>query len=258
MLGKIQILAGVTALFLFACSILPASAATIDGRDLTVQGSERPVKVRVFSIPGVAPRPAVLLLHGAGAMDPLGAGFTSYIDSLTANGMDAYVVFYYSDADMMLMGSSEHSVRAKTVQTRIEAWAKLVGDVASFALRRPESNGRVGALGISNGATLGVAAAARDARILALVACYGSFPPIENVRRLPPMLILQGDADQVIPPIAGKELINYVKAIGGNAQLVSYPGAGHGFDLNTNPSNVAGADARRRAILFLTHFLGVQ
>ena len=102
-------------------------------------------------------------------------------------------------------------------------------------------------LGVSNGATLGVAAAARDARISALVACYGSFPPIQNVRRIPPLLVLHGGADQVIPPIAGKELVDYAKTLGGFAQLVSYPGAGHGFDLAPGPANSAGEDARRRA-----------
>jgi carboxymethylenebutenolidase len=141
--------------------------------------------------------------------------FRSYIAALTAEGMDAYVVFYYSDADAVAMGSADHAVRAKTFQNRVEAWARLVGDVVGYALGRPETNGRVGVLGVSNGATLGVAAAARDARISALVACYGSFPPIQNVRRMPPLLVLHGDADQVIPPIAGKELVDYAKALGG-------------------------------------------
>ena len=237
---------------LSAFGVFSTSAEAVEGHDIIVPAAERPVKIRMFTAPGNLPRPAVLLLHGAGQVDPRGDGFRRYTEALTSVGIDAYVVYYYNDADTVAMGSPDHAVRSKAFTDRVGAWAKLVSDVVTFVINRPETNGRVGVLGVSNGGTLGVGAATRDPRISALVACYGSFPPNMSFLRMPPTLILHGDADQVIPPVAGKDLADIVKKLGGFVQLVTYPGAGHGFDL---VDSAAGIDARRRAVTFLSQLL---
>ena len=46
-----------------------ASAADIQGKQITLPSSERQVHVTQFKAPGTAPRPSVLLLHGAGGFD---------------------------------------------------------------------------------------------------------------------------------------------------------------------------------------------
>ena len=53
----------------FAGSTGLASAADIEGKKITLPSTERAVHVTQFKAPGDAPRPSVLLLHGAGGFD---------------------------------------------------------------------------------------------------------------------------------------------------------------------------------------------
>jgi carboxymethylenebutenolidase len=76
------------------------------------------------------------------------------------------------------------------------------------------------------------------------------FPVIDRVRRFPPLLVLHGDADAIITVDRGKELASLAKDMGGSADLVIYPGIGHGFGARLNTKD--GADALARTIAFLT------
>src|SRR5881394_2594985 len=76
-----------------------ASAADIEGKKITLPSTERAVHVTQFKAPGDAPRPSVLLLHGAGGFDRRLANNERYAAQLAAQGFDAYLVYYYSDRD---------------------------------------------------------------------------------------------------------------------------------------------------------------
>jgi carboxymethylenebutenolidase len=51
-----------------------------------------------------------------------------------------------------------------------------------------------------------------------------------QVRNFPPLLILHGEEDQVIPVSRAYELRDAVMAQGGEVEIKIYPGAGHGFN----------------------------
>src|SRR5437667_208498 len=73
------------------------------------------------------------------------------------------------------------------------------------------------------------AASARDPRIAALVVFYGFIPNGQHARidRLPPLLLLHGDADDNVPLLFGQTLLSFARQLGGRAELVVYPGEGH-------------------------------
>src|SRR5215472_5227680 len=83
---------------LSALALLPAiaSAAEIEGRHIILPATERQVNVTYFRAPGEALRPSVLLLHGAIGFDAQIANYDHYCSELAGNGMDAYLVYYYS------------------------------------------------------------------------------------------------------------------------------------------------------------------
>jgi carboxymethylenebutenolidase len=228
--------------------VLPgiAGAAEIEGSHILLPAKERQVKVTYFRAPGEAPRPSVLLLHGAMGFDAQIANYDRYCSELASNGMDAYLVYYYSFNDQRSMTSGTDVFVA-----RFRTWARLVDDLADDLLAERQSNGRVGLIGFSNGAILASGASALDSHITAAVIYYGGvpFPMNDQVTRFPPLLILHGDADTIIPVGRGKELASFAKRLGGTADLVIYPGAGHGFGsrLNTND----GTDALARTVTFL-------
>jgi len=233
---------------LLAFGLLPGMtrAADIEGQHIVLPAKERQVNVTYFRAPGEAPRPAVLLLHGANGFDAQIVNYDRYCSELAGNGMDAYLVYYHSFADQHSMASG-----TDVFIDRFGAWARLVDDLAGDVLAAKQSNGKVGLIGFSNGGFLAAGAGALDARINAAVIYYGAvpFPIIDRVTRFPPLLVLHGDADAIIQVDRGKELASLARQLGGSADLVIYPGATHGFGSRLNTKD--GADALARTIAFL-------
>ena len=59
---------------------------------------------------------------------------------------------------------------------------------------------------------------------------YAEISPLEHVRpKLPPMLILQGDADTTTPPSGHREFERRMKKHKNDCRLILYPGQKHGF-----------------------------
>jgi carboxymethylenebutenolidase len=244
--------------FLFAALALLAfagevSAADIEGTKMTLPASERQVRVTYFRAPGEAPRPAALLLHGAGGFDRRLADNSRYAAMLAEAGIDAYLVYYYSDLDEKMMFSG-----LNVFENRYPNWAKMVGDLADNLVKQKDSNGKVGLVGFSNGGILATGAATLDTTINAAVIYYGTDPwPLgKPATRFPLLLVLHGDADRVIPVEAGKELAGEAKALGGRAELVIYPGQSHGFAADWAKKDAT--DAFNRTVAFLKKELGVK
>lgn len=244
-MGWIRIFAGA----LLAFGLLPgmARAADIEGRAMVLPAKERQVNVVYFRAPGDAPRPAVLLLHGAMGFDAQLVSYDRYAAQLASNGMDAYLVYYYSPNDQRSMTSGTDVFMA-----RFAAWARLVDDLAGDLLAEKQSNGKVGLIGFSNGGFLAAGAGGLDPHINAAVIYYGAvpFPVGDQITRFPPLLILHGDADTVITVDRGKELAAIAQRLGGTADLVIYPGERHGFGSRLNTKD--GADALARTVMFLS------
>lgn len=237
-------IAGAMAAAVFGFLAVTAEAA--EGQKLVLPAQERQVHVTYFRAPGDAPRPAALLLHGANGFDSQIGGYNEYASDLVEHGIDAYLVYYYSPADEENMfGGVDVFVR------RYAAWTRLISDLAGDVLGSKDSNGKIGLVGFSNGGTLAGGTAARDPRITAAVVYYGTspFPMDVPVKRFPPLLILHGDADAIIPVEQGRHLADVAKELGGSAELVIYPGERHGFGARLQTAN--STDALNRTVAFL-------
>jgi carboxymethylenebutenolidase len=245
---------GVAALFAasailvgLVCIAKAAQSTEIHGTAMTLPATERQVKVTRFRVPGEAKRPAALLLHGGGGFDRRITEYNRYASALANAGIDAYLVYYYSANDERGMSSGD----VDTFTGRYPSWAKLVNDLAADVLAQPQSNGKVGLVGFSNGGILATGASTLNPKINAAVIYYGTEPwPLrQKITHLPPLLVLHGDADQVIPVLAGHQLASLARSLGTKVDLVVYPGEGHGFA--PDMSNKNGADALDRTIAFL-------
>src|SRR5215472_14167737 len=230
-----------------------ALAADIQGKKITLPSSERQVHVTQFKAPGTAPRPSVLLLHGAGGFDRRLDDYNRYASALANQGIDAYLVYYYSDLDDKMMSNG-----VDVFEQRYAAWAKTVGEMAEYLEKQKDSNGKAALVGFSNGGILATGASTLDPKINAAVIYYGTDPWPLGVRakRFPPLLVLHGDADQIIPVDAGKELAAEAKALGAPVDLVIYPGESHGFGADFEKKNAT--DALNRTVSFLRKQLEVK
>lgn len=200
-----------------------------------------------------AKRPGVALLHGSAGFEFRLHAYQRHADALTAGGIDAYLVRYYSRADdkaLATIGSREGRTAYRV--RRCDAWAERVSSALSAILARPDCSGRLGLLGFSLGGYVAAETAARDARVAALAVMYGGMPDgfVPQVKRLPPLIALHGDADHNVPLAKGRELVTLAKAVGAAADIVVYPGKAHGFDLADTDADPASSDAIKRVTDF--------
>jgi carboxymethylenebutenolidase len=131
-------------------------------------------------------------------------------------------------------------------------WMETLSDALTFAAGRPGvDGGRLGVVGISLGAALGLSQAVGDPRIKAVVDYFGPVPEgsLQGAARLPPTLVLHGAADPIVPVSNARALEGFLKAKGIPHEVRIYPGEGHGF------SGAAQADATARAAAFLDRHL---
>jgi len=250
MKSPMRILWALLALFAFASVTSPVLAADVQGREMTLPASERAVKVEYYHASGNAKRPAVLMLHGGqgwGGAEGRTDSFQHYASELAQHGFDTYMVYYYSDQDIADRKANAPGVSIR----RFPAWAKLVSDLTSDVKRMPDSNGKLGLVGFSNGGNLSAHATPLDKNIDAAVIYYGgvSRVPDFQAKRFPPLMIFHGEADTREPIERGRKLYEVAKALGGPVEFHSYPGINHGFGQNLGTP--AADDAFKRTLVFL-------
>ena len=212
---------------------------------LRVDADEGRVLLTRYAADREGKRPGVLILHGANGFELNPGAYARYANALVARGIDAYLLPYLNDADVSAFKTSREKREAYET-TRFDAWAKRVSAVITAALARPESSGRIGLLGVSLGGYVAADAASRDERVAALAVLYGGMPDaaVPEVKRLPPLIELHGEADRNVPPAKGEELVKLAKSIGAEAEFVGYLGKPHAFDFVADDPMTADAVGR--------------
>ncbi len=188
--------------------------------------------------------PAVLLLHGRDGLVQGGPRYRPLARELAGHGLVVFLVEYFG---------GPRPAREVTDLTQFLGWARRVETVLAHAAVGPTGRARpVGLVGFSLGGYLAVAVAARDRRVGAVVECSGGLPaPLAGaLGRMPPVLILHGEADLIVPVSEAARLRDALEAGGQPCETVLYPGEGHAF------SPAIAQDAMRLAVAFLRRRLG--
>jgi carboxymethylenebutenolidase len=235
----------------------PTNAKTPE--EFNVEAEEGRVALTRYPADHVGKRAAVLVLHGSRGIELKPRAYQRYADALNAAGVDVYLARYFTAADIQALDpkASAGQRRDAYEAERFEGWTRRMSSVVTAVLARPENSGRVGLLGFSLGGFVAAGTAAHDERVAALAVLYGGMPDAmaSEVKRLPPLIELHGEADRNVPLAKGQELVRLAKAVGSDAELVTYPGREHGFDFSdTDPMT---ADAIGRVTRFFQARLGV-
>jgi carboxymethylenebutenolidase len=180
--------------------------------------------------------PAIIALHGSGG------GHDSLAEiarPLAMKGFCVYVPHYFDRT-----GTVEAQMPGMFLNFPL--WMKTLWDVVSLIAQQPAVDGeRIGVLGFSLGAYLALSLGSIDARVKAVAEYFGGLPREIRpfIRRLPPTLILHGDADTVVPVAEAFSLEEALKERKVPYEIEIYPAEGHHFTAETR----AKADARMHA-----------
>ncbi len=186
----------------------------------------RAVRVDGTEPGGTAPWPALVLLHGAGGNTDF---WLERIAPFVAKlGVAVYAVHYFdrtgtARADPAMLADGKH----------VPLWMETIRDaVAAIAARPGVDAGRVAMVGISLGAFLSLAVAAEGLRVKAIVEVSGGLvPPYAGLvtRKFPPVLIVNGDQDAVVPVAMAYGVEKRLKELGVACRVEILAGEGHWF-----------------------------
>jgi carboxymethylenebutenolidase len=207
--------------------------------------------IRIASAGDSAQHPVILLLHGRAGLQAGRNVYNRYADRLASHGFDVYAVQYHNAGDERIMASPDRSARQDRFEGRLRAWIATVRAAIDYVARQPTTDGRrIGLLGFSNGALLAIGTAGLDRRVGAVVELYGAMPSALSgtITRLPPTLILHGDADRAIGVERAYGLERFLQQRSIPHAIHIYPGADHAFD--ADPANLDARDAERRTAAF--------
>jgi len=221
--------------------------STLLGGDVRIENTAfdsagRNITVQQF-LPSAAGRyPAVLALHGSGGIREGWADQPSRL--MAAQGYAVFVVHYFERTGTTWADPD-------STRSHFPLWMQTIGDAITFAAKHDAVDARrIALLGFSLGAYLALSVASVEPRVKAVVDFFGGMPPeLQGFTRMPPVLILHGEQDRVVPVSEATQLEQLPKRAGTPFEMKLYPGAGHGF------SGLQLLDAGQRTVQFLKRYL---
>jgi len=237
-------------LVLLAFAALPATPASaearfsvqVERRSFSIQGHS--VSVEVYRPRGAVKTPAVLLLHGAGG---IGSGWLLYPQArlIATRGISVFVVDYFAG----MRGRKA----TKSAAHRYAEREAVIAEAIAFAARQTYIDpGKIGLYGISLGGFQALGLATRDTRIGAVASMFGAMSQhiaLDSVGRMPPVLLLHGARDRVVPLRRAFEVGRMLDRLGTPYEMKVYTELGHAF------SQRARDDAAERAADFFDRHL---
>jgi dienelactone hydrolase len=221
-----------------------AQAGTVKESKDTFESGGKKITVELFEPDTAGKHPVVIVLHGAEGMSFGGINYRIISRRLAQNGYVAIFPHYFERTDTM-------SALGIPAFVNFKPWLGTIGELLTYAGKRPNvDEKRVGLLGLSLGAYLSLSTAAKDARVTAVVEYFGGLPDViaKTTEKMPPTMILHGDADKLVPVEEAYRLEKLCKEKGWTYEMKIYPGGTHGLrDFQD--------DASKRTLEFFAKYL---
>lgn len=166
--------------------------------------------------------PGLLLLHGADGLVYGGDRYRLAAGLVAASGYHVALVHY-------LDRTGDKRVDYGTLRRDYPLWTATVRDGLTFLAGQPGvAPERLGIVGVSLGGALALSTAAADRRVKAVVEYSGPVPDdVSDGAKLPPTLVLHGEADRIVPSSHARRLERILQAAETPHEVQLYPGQGH-------------------------------
>lgn len=180
----------------------------------------------------------VYLLHGSDGLSH--AGRYQFAAQTIANAGYSVLLPRYFEA------TSDSRARYGDIRSKYGIWLRTLEAILAEPPPGTVAD-RVAVVGFSLGGALALSLASRSSRIRAVVDFFGFEPEdLAAGRRLPPTLILHGDADRVVPVANATAIERLIRSQGGTVESRIYPGEGHGLSLASLPDAIGRTQDFRR------------
>lgn len=209
-------------LCLCSFSVAFAGEAKVERQLSTFQSRGKSIRIEWFR--GNPKGDTVIFLYGSGGIEKKDGYFRYFADTLAKRGYNCAILHYF-DRDGIAWASSAQ------MGQHFSDWLLTIKDAIAYA-EKQTGNKKVALVGHSLGAQLALVEASRDKQVSAIVDMSGSLVfPLKAKAKLPPVLIIHGDKDSVVPLKKEKHLETVLKGMGTHFEKKIFPGQGHSFDL---------------------------
>jgi carboxymethylenebutenolidase len=203
------------------------------------------------SAPG--PHPAVIILGGSAGWRPF---YAEIARNFADSGFVTLAVDYYAE-------TGRDTTRVDRLM-KWPLWKATVRNAVEYLKASTFVSGQpIGLVGYSRGAFIAVAVASSLPEVKAVVDFFGGGGAAgdsleETARGFPPLLILHGEADNIVPVRFAYRLREVVIAEGGEVEMHIYTATGHAFNAPWAPTyrEAEAVDSWKRTIRFLRKHLG--
>jgi carboxymethylenebutenolidase len=185
-----------------------------------------------------------MALHGSGGLWNSGHG--NFPQLLADRGFTVFLPHFFE-------ATGTSWARPETIRQHFPEWMQTISDAIDFAVTQPAADpSRVGIIGFSLGAYLGLAVGSQQPRIKAVVDFFGGLPDelAGEVKHVPAVLILHGERDNIVPVTEAYKLERLLQKHQAAHEMKIYRNAGHGL------SGLDMLDAGQRTYFFLKRYLG--
>lgn len=225
-------------------SLGAAGQGMVERKDSFESGG-RKIGVEAFVSTSPQKGPALVVIHGAGGME-YGNGYIRQLaTAFAANGISTYMIHYFDRTGHRWADDA-------TIYENFVTWLDTVEDGIKYIQSQPGVDpSKIALFGYSLGGYLAVAEGARNPVVAAVVELAGGIDPsyAERTERMPPTLVLHGDADKRVLPVRATELEELLRRVDAPHEVQLYKGEGHVL------SPVAALDALTRGLAFLGKYL---
>jgi dipeptidyl aminopeptidase/acylaminoacyl peptidase len=236
----------------FLCTVQAAEAQKLIGTRTVFHSDHHSVTIERYDPPGKGSRYAVMVVHGGGGPEG-GWRDSRIIEVLVSAGYSVFVPHYFE-------GSGGKWDRSMPPQQFL-SYVRTLNDASRYMAEQTGIQRQaIGLVGLSLGGYLVLTLAEESIShppplpspdIKAVVEFYGAMPEFaaQRMTTMPPVLIVHGELDEVVPVTHAYTLETLLKNKGTHFEMKIYPGQKHGLE------GEAITDANRRTVSFLQEFL---
>jgi carboxymethylenebutenolidase len=247
------IAAAVMAVLWLAVSVSPSAAGWTHGE---FQSGGKPVEENHCVPSGAGPFPAVVIIHGSGPRDLIIDDFEDLCTKLADHGYYAEYIEYYSQTDAVAPNDLDAMIR------NFPTWLNEVqAGIVTLKKNPAIAPKKVGLMGFSLGGFIALTyGVSYPDDVAAIVEYYGGLSPAlyPRVSSMPPVLILHGASDRIVPVSQARDLDAALTKAGRPHEMKIYPDAQHVFNFPDAMGwykSDAAHDAWDRSLKFLDTYL---